>query len=80
MPLRMEVGLGRGHIVLDEDPAPQEGHSSPLPTQFSAHVYCRQTVAHLSNCWAIRSCFSLGLITSYSSHLLDFLDLLYHLP
>jgi len=55
MPLRMEVGLGRGHIVLDEDPAPQEGHSSPLPTQFSAHVYCRQTVAHLSNCWALRS-------------------------
>jgi len=28
MPLGMEVGLGLGHIVLDEDPAPpQKGHS-----------------------------------------------------
>ena len=39
MTLGMEVGLGPGHIVLDEDPAlpPQKGggHSSP---QFSAHV------------------------------------------
>ena len=52
-----------GHIVLDGDPAP------PLPPQkknggiavpkFSAHVYCSQTVAHLSYCrnllqWACR--------------------------
>jgi len=45
MPLGKEVGLGPGHIVLDGDPAP---HSSPSP--FSAHAYCGQTVAHLSNC------------------------------
>ena len=33
----MQVGLGPGHIVLDGDPAPPKGHSSPL---FSADVYC----------------------------------------
>jgi len=27
-----------------------KGHSSP---PFSAHVYCDQTVAYLSNCWAL---------------------------
>jgi len=39
------VGLGRGNIVLDGDPASptQKGHSPP---QFSAHVYCGQTA-----CW-----------------------------
>jgi len=43
-----EVDLGLGHIVLDGDPAPPErGTAAPL---FSAHVYCRQTVAHLSYC------------------------------
>ena len=41
MPLRMEVGLDPGHIVLDGDLA---------ALHFSAHVYCGQTVAHLSNC------------------------------
>jgi len=50
MPLDVEVGLGPGHIVLDGDPAaPQKGTAS----QFSASVYCRQTVAHLSYCWAL---------------------------
>jgi len=36
-----------GHIGLDGDPAhpPQKGAQQP---QFSAHVYCNQTVAHLS--------------------------------
>jgi len=44
------VGLGPGHIVLDGDPAPpQKGHSP----YFSALVYCVQTVAHLSYCWAL---------------------------
>jgi len=34
--------------VLDGDPAPTErGTAAP---HFSAHVYCGQTVAHLSNC------------------------------
>jgi len=36
MPLGIEVGLGPGDIVLDEDPAhSQEGHISP---HFSAYV------------------------------------------
>jgi len=41
--LGMQVGLGRGHIVLDEDPAapPQKGHSP----QFSAHIGCGQMAA-----------------------------------
>jgi len=42
MPLGMEVGLSPGDtvldIALDGDPAPH----------FSAHVYCGQTIAHLS--------------------------------
>jgi len=45
----MEVGLGPGHIVLDGDPAPPKG-AQPSPLQFSVHVYCGQTVAHLSYC------------------------------
>ena len=49
MKLGMEVGLGPGHIVLDGDPAPPNGHNP----QLSAHVYCGQTVAHLSYCWAL---------------------------
>jgi len=113
MPRGTEVGLGPGHIVLDQDPAPphRKGHSSPSctcavyscirinngpcilwpngwmdqnatwyggkpqpgdivldgdpappppqkgahhpHTHFLAHVYCGQTVAHLSNCWAL---------------------------
>ena len=31
-------------------PLPQKGHSSP---HFSAHAYCGQTVALLSNCWSL---------------------------
>jgi len=46
MPLGKEVGLGSGHIVLDGDPVPD-------PSPLSAHAYCGQTVAHLSNCWAL---------------------------
>ena len=44
-----EVGLGPGDIVLD-------GYAAPLPERVisanpnvAAHVYCGQTVAHLSN-------------------------------
>jgi len=40
MPLGTNVGLVPGHIVLDGDPAPQNGAQHP---QFSAHVYCGQT-------------------------------------
>jgi len=37
--LGMEVGLCRGHIVLDGDPPPQRGTA---PSQFLAHVCCGQ--------------------------------------
>jgi len=48
----MEVGLCPGHIVLDRDLLPHgKGHSSPSP--FLVHVYCGQTVAHFSYCWAL---------------------------
>ena len=41
MQLGTEVGLGPGHIVLDDDPTlPSKGHS-PSP-QFSAHICCGQ--------------------------------------
>jgi len=48
MKLGLQVGLIPGHTVLDGDPAhpPLRGHSP----QFSAHVYCGQTVAHLGDC------------------------------
>jgi len=44
----MEVGLSPGHIVLHGDPAPPPPEGA-YP-QFSAHVYCGQTVAYLSYC------------------------------
>jgi len=49
MPLGTKVGLGPGHIVLHGDPPPPKGAQS----QFSAHVYCGQTVAQLllSTCY-----------------------------
>jgi len=50
MPLGKEVDLGPCHIVLDGDPVGT--HSTAAPPHFSAHVYCGQTVAHLTNCWA----------------------------
>jgi len=43
-----------GDIVLDGDPAPHgKTHSTIAAPHFSAHVYCGETVAHLSNCWAL---------------------------
>jgi len=48
MPLGKEVGLGPGHIVLDGTQWGSSPHNSPSP--LSAHVYCGQAVAHLSNC------------------------------
>jgi len=47
MKLGVQISLGPGHIVLNGDPAPPKKENSP---QFSAHVYCGQTVAHLSYC------------------------------
>jgi len=53
----MEMGLGPGDIMSDGDPAPPhgKGHSNP---HFSANVYCGETVAHLSNCWALSSVYN----------------------
>ena len=52
MPLGMEIDLGPGHTVLNGDSA-----SPPIgaqqPSIFSARVYCGQTVAHFSYCWAL---------------------------
>ena len=44
MALGVEVGLDPSDIVLDGDqaPLPKRGRESPL--QFSAHIYCGQTV------------------------------------
>jgi len=47
MPLRTEIGLGPGDIVLDEDPAPlRKGAQQPHSPHFSAHVYPRQIAAN----------------------------------
>jgi len=50
MRLGLKVDLDPGDIVLDGEPAPRKGQSSPCLR--SAHVYCVQTVAHLSYCRA----------------------------
>jgi len=50
MLLGVEVGLGPGDTVLDEDPAPPTERGTAAPPHFLAHVYCGQTVAHLSYC------------------------------
>ena len=50
MKLGTEV-LGSGHIVLDGDLArPPPKKKNGYAAQFSAHVYCGQTVAHLVYC------------------------------
>jgi len=41
MKLGMQVGLGPGHTVLDEDRACPPKKST-APTHFSAHVYCAE--------------------------------------
>ena len=51
MSLGMEVGLGPGDIVLDGDPAPHGKEHSSFP--LFGHVYCGQTVTHLSNSRAL---------------------------
>jgi len=45
MPLGMEVGLGPGDFVFDEDPTTPRRKGHTHPAQFLAHVYCRQTAA-----------------------------------
>jgi len=49
MPLGLEVGFGPGDIVLDEDPPPARERGTAAP-YFLGHVYCGQTITHLSNC------------------------------
>ena len=46
----MEVGLSPGDIVLDVDLWLPHGIGTAAAPHFSAHVYCCQTVAHLSYC------------------------------
>ena len=43
MPLGLEVRLGPGDFVLDEDPAPLPQKGGRAAPKFSAHVYCGQT-------------------------------------
>ena len=52
MPLGREVNLGPGHIMLEEDPAPPppKKKGAQPHAHFLAHVYCGDTVAHLSYC------------------------------
>ena len=54
MPLgSTEVGLGPGRIVLNGDPIappPPKNGGGTAPPKFLAHVYCGQTVAHISYC------------------------------
>jgi len=45
MPLDMEVGLGPGDFVFDEDTATPRKKWHTHPTQFLAHVNCVQTAA-----------------------------------
>jgi len=53
MSLGTELGLGPGDRVRWGPSSPYgEGQDSP---HFSGHVYCGQTVAHLSNCCALVS-------------------------
>jgi len=48
MPLGTQVGLGPSDIVLDGNSAPATERATAA-RHFSAHVYCGETVAHLSN-------------------------------
>ena len=43
MPFGMEVSLGPGDFVFDEDPATPREKGTTTPTQFLVHVYCGQT-------------------------------------
>jgi len=54
MPLGMEVGLGPGHIVVDEDPAPQpKGAQRPPPTFRSMSIVAKRSPSEqlLSSCY-----------------------------
>jgi len=55
MKLDMQVGLGTGHIVLDEYQLPVSKRSTT--PQFSAHIYCGQT----AGCINMPLCIKVGL-------------------
>ena len=55
MPLGTELDHNPDHIVLDENQLPLKGAQPPL-----AHVYCGQTLAHLSYCSAFVICSYYG--------------------
>jgi len=46
MKLDLQIGLGPGHIVLDEDPAPLPQRGTD--PQFSAHICCGQMAAWIN--------------------------------
>jgi len=50
MPLGREVGFGPDHSVIDRDPTPPPRWAQP---PISLHIYCDQTVAHISHCWTL---------------------------
>ena len=62
---------GRGRHTLQCQPARSRRWAVQVrvcPPQFSAHVYCGQTVAHLSYCWALVQHMWLSVtLTSHSS-------------
>jgi len=45
--------LRRHCVRWDPAPPPKEKGGPAASPHFSAHAYCSQTVAHLSNCWAL---------------------------
>jgi len=59
MKLRVQVGLGPGHIVFDGDPSPppQMGVRAP---QFSAYVYCGQSVGWIKMAVGMEVCLGPG--------------------
>jgi len=74
-PLGTEVDLGRGHIVLDGDPAPPRERGTTALPLFSAHVYCghgRPSELLLSSCTLLSSpdFHAIDLIVLYGSHAL----------
>ena len=61
MKLDMEVGLSRGHIVLEGDPAPPSTNGAEPPAQFSAQVHCGQMAGWIKT--ALGTEMGLGPVT-----------------
>jgi len=56
-PTCTEVGLGRGHVVLEGDTAPRPRQRGTAPPQFSARVCCSQ----MAGCFKIPLGTEVGL-------------------